>query len=237
MNPVDPVAHASLVALTSAVVARLIPAAFAESLVGASSRRVSVERSASGAVVAGEESELTDLIRRGVAGDAAARESAFHRVLPVLRKLADIAFRRQRAHHTLQPTALIHEAYLKLFASSEATIENRRHFNQLFASAMRSVLVDHARARAREKRTPGGARIDLDVVVEGFGARAHNLVDLDDCLKRLGEVDARYVRLVELRFFCGESMPDIAVILDVPLRTLERDWQAAKSWLAKELGP
>lgn len=232
----DDTSLVSIALLTAAAGARVIRSWSPESVRVVTTRPACGERSIAGVVVTEEPSELTDLIRRGVAGDAAAREMAMQHVLPTLRKLADIAFRRQGHEHTLQPTALINEAYMKVFVSGAASIENRRHFNQLFASAMRSVLVDHARGRSREKRTPGGARIDLDVVVEGFGTRARNLVDLDECLRRLGEVDPNYVRLVELRFFCGMSMPEIAKALDVPLRSLERDWAAAKAWLAKDLG-
>lgn len=229
-------AHGAFTVLTVALAERLIPPRPVDGVSVEPTRTRSAGGTVPGAMVTGEESDLTDLIRRGVAGDAAARALAVERVMPVLRKMARTAFRRQGPEHTLQPTALVNEAYLRVFGSATPTVEGRGHFICLFGAAMRSALVDHARGRDRDKRSPDGRRIDFDVVVEGYEMRSGDLVALDDCLEGLAKVDPRYVQLVDLRFFGGQSMPDIAALLGVPLRSLERDWAAAKAWLAKELG-
>lgn len=152
-----------------------------------------------------------------------------------LRELAHRMFRRERAQHTLEPTALVHEAWLKLADQERVAWNGRSHFLALGAQAMRRVLVDHARARKRDKR--GGQReaIEFDEDLLAGEEPAASIVDLDSALARLEGLDPRQAQVVELRFFAGLSVREAAEVLGVSVRTVEAEWTAAKAWLRREL--
>jgi RNA polymerase sigma factor (TIGR02999 family) len=182
------------------------------------------------------ERHVTALLQRASAGDDQARAALFDVLYAELRKLAEGAMRRERADHTLQPTALVHETYVRL-ADDAGRFENRAHFFGVAASAMRRVLVDHARARGALKRGGGEAFVavdDLDTL-PGTPAGTVDLVSLDDALSKLSALDARQARVVELRFFGGLSVEETAALLDLSPRTVKREWQMARAWLRREL--
>lgn len=163
--------------------------------------------------------------------DAELLEAAYEE----LRRLAAAYLARERSDHTLQPTALVHEAYAKL-AGQDATIEGRAHFVGIAAQAMRRVLVDHARGKGRSKRG-GGAwqRIDLDQAVVPEGETNVDLVNLDEALRELADLSERQARVVELRFFGGMSVEEVASLLGTSERTVAREWRFARAWLGEEL--
>jgi RNA polymerase sigma factor (TIGR02999 family) len=177
---------------------------------------------------------LLDAARRGSA-------EAFREVFPLvyreLRELARRCLDGEGQGHTLQPTALVHEAFLKLVKQDSAGCRTRAEFFGLAAQAMRRVLVDHARARKRDKRGGGASAEPLTDTVALFEVRALDLVALDEALARLELNDERKARLVELRFFAGLSADEAAEVLGVTTRTAERDWAMARAWLRKELDP
>lgn len=169
---------------------------------------------------------------------AALDESVFALVYDELRRLAASALSRERHDHTLQPTALVHEAYLRLADEPSARWESRSHFLAVAARAMRRVLVDHARGRNAAKRGSGIARVsleDFEQVVVAAPGETVDLVALDEALARLGELDPRQARIVELRFFGGLSVEDTATIVGASPRTVKRDWQLARAWLKREM--
>ena len=180
----------------------------------------------------GSEGEtVTRLLRRWHEGDVAAADALLPLVYEQLHGLARRYMRHQRADHTLQATALVHEAWLKVASTADADWQHRRHFIGVAARAMRSVLTDHARSRGRHKRTAAAERVPLDDLVEELEERAHDLVALDEALARLAEHEPHLVRLVELRFFGGLTMPEIAEALERSLRSIERDWRDARTLL------
>jgi RNA polymerase sigma factor (TIGR02999 family) len=152
-----------------------------------------------------------------------------------LRRLADSFFGHERADHTLQPTALVHEAYLRLADSAGGPYENRAHFFRAAAITMRHILLQHARNRVRQKRGGGVQRVGLseDLAVTGDGGV--DLLELNDALEKLARLDARQAQIVELRYFTGLSVAEVAEILDVSKRTIEDDWTLAKAWLWREM--
>lgn len=176
--------------------------------------------------------ELLDATRRG---DAA----AYDRLLPLLynelRAIAGKHMRGERPDHTLQPTALVHEAFLRLVGGSPAHFEDRTHFLRAASQAMRRVLVDYARARSAAKRS-GDLRVTLDESLAGHDDRIVDLLVLDDALTRLAAAEPRWARVVELRVFGGLEVPEVASTLGISPATAKRDWQFAKGWLARELG-
>jgi RNA polymerase sigma-70 factor (ECF subfamily) len=179
--------------------------------------------------------EVTILLRAWSGGS----KEALDRLAPlVYRELHQIAGRLmagQRPNHTLQATALINEAYLRLVDAREASWQDRAHFFALCARAMRQILVDHARARASEKRGGGQISIELDEALAAAPAPAANLLELDDALKRLAEIDPRKSQVVELRFFGGLSLEETAEAIKVSTKTVQRDWDLARAWLYGEL--
>ncbi len=152
-----------------------------------------------------------------------------------LRRRAEGLMRGQPAGHTLQPTALVHEVLLKMWGGAEPAWEDRARFLAAASKAMRHVLVDHARARGRDKRQPPGDRIPLDEITTAYEARAIDLLALDEALDRLAAFDPTMARAVELRFFGGLSVEEASRILEVPVRTLERRWAAVRAWLFAEV--
>jgi RNA polymerase sigma factor (TIGR02999 family) len=184
----------------------------------------------------GTSSEVTRMLREWSAGDA----SAADRLLPVLygelRRLAAGYLRRERTGHTLQPTALVNEAWMKL-AGQDTTWQNRAHFLGVAAGAMRRILVDHARRRQAQKRGGGERRVTLtDGVAAAGGGNEIDLVRLDEALERLAALDARQARMVTMRFFAGLTVEETAEALGVSEKTVKRDWAAAKAYLRRELG-
>lgn len=157
-------------------------------------------------------------------------------LLPVvygeLRRLAASYLRRERPGHTLQPTALVHEAYVRLLDQRRVDWANRAQVVGLAAVMMRRILVNHARDRVAGKRGGGAEHIPLTVAGEGIGAPEVNLLDLHEALDRLGETDARKARIVELKFFGGLTTEEIAEALGISAATVERDWKFARAWLS-----
>lgn len=152
-----------------------------------------------------------------------------------LRRIAARYLATERPDHTLQPTALVNEAFVRLDASSAARFADRRHFVAAAARAMRNILVDHARARGAQKRG-AGKRVALDVEAAGVDdGRGADVVALDEALERLEALHPRQARIVELRFFAGLTGAETAALLDVSERTVERDWVVARAWLRREL--
>ena len=179
--------------------------------------------------------EVTELLRRWSGGDVAARESLVPLVYDELRRLARYYLASQRSGHTLQSTAIVHEAYLRLAGRDNVHWENRSHFFAVAAQLMRRILVDHARKRNAAKR--GGAQLTLlvDEAVEPSSQRELDLVALDDALKALAELDARQSRIVELRFFGGLSIEDTSRLLEISPATVKREWSTARAWLYEEI--
>lgn len=180
-------------------------------------------------------SEITRLLKSWSAGDSSAAERLMQLVYDELRRLARAYLRRERADHTLQPTALVNEAYLKLVDQTRVNWQNRRHFYGIAAQMMRRVLVDHARERAAEKRGGERRRVSLDEADVPTGERAAELVALDEALQKYSDVFPRKAKVVELRFFGGFSVDETAEILGVSDKTVMREWESAKLWLYREL--
>ena len=179
--------------------------------------------------------EISRLLAAWHAGESAAAEELFSAVYAELRKLAAYHLRRQRPGHTLQSTALVHEAYLRLAGQDEVAWKNRGHFFAVAAQAMRRVLVDHARRRHAAKRGGDGERSPLDSVVLAVDDSV-DVLELDLALDKLEQLAPREVRVVELRFFAGLSIPEVALALGISESTVERAWVTARAWLCRELG-
>jgi RNA polymerase sigma factor (TIGR02999 family) len=173
----------------------------------------------------------------GAAGAGDGPGSVFALVYDELRRLAASALRHERSDHTLQPTALVHEAYLRLADEPTARWENRSHFMAVAARAMRRILVDHARKHTAAKRGSGAVRLSLDDLERAAANPGDDvdLVALDDALGRLASLDPRQARIVELRFFGGLSVEETAVVVNSSARTVKRDWQVARAWLKREM--
>ena len=178
-----------------------------------------------------ETSRTTRLFHRLANGDIAAGDELLPLVYEELRRLAERQMGSEAAGHTLQPTALVHEAWLRLIGDLESGPADRRQFFGLAAHVMRNVLVDHARARRAAKRGGSRAREPLDQALVVYEDRAHNIVALDEALEQLAQVDAQLVELIELRFFGGLTNIETAAALNMPLRTCERGWATARAWL------
>lgn len=179
--------------------------------------------------------DATLLLKRIGGGDEAAVDALLPLVYDHLRAVAQKYFRAQPADHTLQPTALVHEAYLKLIRSPEANWKDRAHFFAVAATAMRQILTDHARGKARQKRGAGAERVTLSNIQSPSGVEILDLLDLERALRKLGEESPRQARLIELWFFGGLKVKEIAGILGVTERTVRRDWSYARAWLNREL--
>lgn len=152
-----------------------------------------------------------------------------------LRRLAAWQLQAERSEHTLQPTALVHEAYLKLAGQNPVEWQNKAHFFALAAQVMRHILVDHARTKQRDKRGGGQTNIALDEVLNVSRTSEPNLIELDEALSTLAEQDARKSRIVELRYFGGLSIEETAEVLGISSATVRREWTLAKAWLQREL--
>lgn len=179
-------------------------------------------------------SDVSRLIHRIREGDEAAPDALIELVYHDLRAVAGSMFRGGSAAHSLQPTALVHEAWLKL-AGNLGGLDGRTHFMALAARAMRQVLADHAKAATREKRGGACRTISLASDPAGSDAEPVDLVALDDCLTRLGGISERMARIVEFRLLGGMTIPEIAAVLGVSPRTIDTDWSFARAWLRREL--
>jgi RNA polymerase sigma factor (TIGR02999 family) len=173
--------------------------------------------------------EITLLLKRIRADEAGARDRLGELVYAELRRMASLKMRGERPGHTLTPTALANEAWLRL-CGNDHSFENRSHFFAVAAGAMRRLLIDYARARKAGKRA-GGVRIPFEDVVIAAPETDEQLLSLDEALTRLAEVDSRAARVVELHYFAGLTHREIADILAVTRRTVDRDWTMARAWL------
>ena len=178
--------------------------------------------------------DITALLLAWTDGEELARGALVEAVYAELRRVAQRHLRKERPGHSLTPSALVHEAYLKVIDQRRVRWQNRAHFFAIAGHVMRRILVDHARARATAKRG-AGATIALDGVEIGTAPLDVDLLALDAALDKLGRVDARQSRLVELRFFAGLTVEETAAALDVAPITVRRDWALARAWLFREL--
>jgi RNA polymerase sigma factor (TIGR02999 family) len=182
---------------------------------------------------------VTDLLRAWGDGDLAAVDELVPMVYGELRRQARRCMRAQEPGHTLQTTALVHEAYLRLIGQSHVEWKSRAHFFGVAAKAMRSILVDHARARNAAKRGGAARPVTLseasDIEAASDTERGVDVLALDEALSRLDELDPRKGRLVELRYFGGLGIEEAAVVLGVSPATVKREWTTARAWLKREL--
>jgi RNA polymerase sigma factor (TIGR02999 family) len=181
-------------------------------------------------------SETTQLLRAWASGDRGALEQLTPRVYDELRRIAGHFMQDERPGRTIQTTALVHEAYLKLIDVTNVDWQHRAHFFAVSAQIMRHILLDRARRRVAAKRGGGTPRVNLDEVPDIGSGRARELIALDDALNALAKVDPRKARVVELRFFGGLSVEETAEVLKVSCDTVKRDWRLARAWLLAELG-
>jgi len=184
-----------------------------------------------------DQPRVTNLLVEWRRGD----EAALARLIPIvyeeLRRVASARLRSEGPDHTLQTTALVHEAYLRLIGLERMTLQNRTHFFAMAARLMREILVDHARRRNALKRGGGVTILGLDGVAAVPERGIVDVLALDEALTDLGALDQRLARVVELRFFAGLSIAEAADALDVSSATVERDWTVAKAWLLQRLSP
>jgi RNA polymerase sigma factor (TIGR02999 family) len=179
--------------------------------------------------------QFTILLKDWSGGDRAALDALTPIVYHELRRLASARLRSERSGHTLQPTALIHEAYLKLVDHDQKEWHSRSHFFSVASQVMREILVDHARKHRSAKRG-GGEKIALDEAVSLAPERSKMLIDLDEALRDLARFDARKARLVELKYFGGLSGEEIAVALGISISTITRESRLAEAWLQRRMG-
>jgi RNA polymerase sigma factor (TIGR02999 family) len=175
------------------------------------------------------------LLRAWAKGDIDAREQLMPLVYEELRRRAAAYLRRERLDHTLQPTALVHEAYLRLLGQERVAWQNRAHFFGVAAQMMRRILVDHARGRGRGKRLGAATRVTLDEGVASAGPPDCELLLLDQALDELAAVDPQQARIVELRYFGGLTEGEVADVLTVSRSTVTREWLIAKGWLYRRI--
>ena len=178
---------------------------------------------------------VTQLLLQAGAGNQQAVDALFEKVYGELRGLAKNYLQDERSNHTLQATALVHEAYVRLVGSDQIEWQNRAQFFSIAAQVMRHILVDHARRYSSEKRGSGERKLSLDEAVSFAEERDVNLVALDDALTNLAVLDDEQSRIVELRFFGGLSIPEIASVLDISETSVSRKWSTAKLWLHDQI--
>ncbi len=179
--------------------------------------------------------QVTELLQAWGGGDLNARDQLMPLVYQELRRRAAAYLRREARDHTLQPTALVHEAYLRLVDQRRAVWQNRAQFFGVASQMMRRILVDRARGRRMAKRSGRWARVTLDEAAAVSPQADVDVLDLDDALTRLAAFDPRKSQIAELRFFGGLSLDETGKLLGISLATVERDWQAARAWLFKTL--
>lgn len=180
--------------------------------------------------------DITRILGRVREGDDAALSELMPVVYDELRRIARIQLSRGRSGSTIQTTVLVHEAFLKLAGSEKLNLQDRMHFYAVAATAMRQVLVDHARSRNAAKRGGDWERVDFESAVLDVEEQAELILEIDDALSKLSELNERLTRVVECRFFAGLSVEETATALDVTVRTVHRDWIKARAWLHTQLG-
>ena len=183
----------------------------------------------------GSAADVTGLLLAWRSGDAEARDRLMAAVYQDLKRRAASQLRRERAGHTLQPTALVHEAYLRLVTQDRTAWQNRAQFFGVASQMMRRILVDRARARNRTRRSGAWTRVALDEGSSRGQAREVDILDLDRALGELATFDARKSQIAEQRFFGGLSLEETGCVLDLSVATVEREWQAARAWLHARL--
>jgi len=180
--------------------------------------------------------EITQMLRRWSDGKREALDELMPLVYEELHRQAARYLRRESQGHTLQTTALIHEAYLKLVDQREVQWQNRAHFFAIAAQAMRRILVDYARTKQREKRGGGDAKLPLgEAISVAVDEKAVDLIALDEALTKFAAIDFQQARVVELRYFSGLSLEETAEVLHISRATVARDWNVARAWLHREL--
>jgi RNA polymerase sigma factor (TIGR02999 family) len=179
--------------------------------------------------------DVTRLLRVWRAGDPAALDALVPQVYKELQRLAHFQLRSERPNHTLQSTALVHEAYARLVGQDGLEFQNRAHFFAIAAQLMRQILVDYARRHRAEKRGGGVCLLTLDDAMALPQRKDLDVVALDDALNELAKIDERQSRVVELRFFAGLSLEETASALEIGPATVQRDWTMARAWLHREL--
>ena len=182
------------------------------------------------------QSDVTQLLVNWSNGDQQALEKLIPLVYGELRRLADRYLRRERPGHTLQSTALVNEAWMKLIDQRNVHWQNRAHFFGVAANIMRQILVDHARSKYAAKRGGGGAKVEFQESMEYSDERARDLIALDDALRALNTLDERKARALELRYFGGLSVEETAEVLGVSMATVGREIRFAEAWLRHEMG-
>lgn len=179
--------------------------------------------------------EITDLLQAWAQGDQGASEKLMAVVIEELRRLARGYLRHERAGHTLETTALVNEAYIKLVGQNHIHWQNRSHFFAIAAQCMRRILLDYAKMRRRQKRGGVAQQVELSEVVLMSAEKSEELLALDDALKKLATADERKGQIVELRYFGGYNIAEIAEILNLSEITIARDWRLARAWLRREI--
>jgi len=179
--------------------------------------------------------EVTDLLLELKRGNRSAEDRLIPLVYAELRRIAAAKLRREHQGHSLQPTALVHEAYLRLTQMQDVDWESRSQFFALAAKLMRNVLVDHARSKQADKRPHGRGRVELDNAFLCAPEQAPEVLELEEALNKLTLLDPRLVQIVELRFYAGMTEEEISSVVGKGVRTIKRDWQKARAWLYKEL--
>jgi RNA polymerase sigma-70 factor, ECF subfamily len=183
-----------------------------------------------------EQDDFAAKIRRARAGDAAALDEVMPLVYGELRRIAGRQMSRERRDHTLQPTALVHEAYLRLFDAPALEVRDRAHFLALAARVMRRLLINHAESRNAGKRRGNAPHVTLSAAEDVAGQDAPaEVLQLDGALQRLAQFDGRAAEIVEMRYFGGMTVQEIADAMDLSPATVKRDWTAARAWLRREL--
>ena len=179
--------------------------------------------------------QVTQLLRAWSGGDQTALEALVPLVEAELRRLARIYMARERRNHTLQATALVNEAFLRLNGAQTIDWQDRAHFMGIAARLMRRVLVDHARERGMQKRGAGAAPVSLDEWTGAIDAPSIDVLALDRALEQLALLDQRKCRVVDMRYFAGMTLPEAATALEIPVRTAERLWAYARAWLRRSI--
>jgi RNA polymerase sigma factor (TIGR02999 family) len=179
--------------------------------------------------------DVTQLLQQMKEGNKKAEEQLIPLVYGELRRIARSCLRGEAAGHSLQPTALVHEAYLRLTKMTEVDWQNRSHFFAVSATVMRRILVDHARANRAHKRGNGWDPVSLKDAILPAPERSADILALDEALTQLARLDERQAKVVELRFFAGMNEEETGEILGISSRTVKRDWRIARAWLFKEL--
>jgi len=180
--------------------------------------------------------QITIMLEAAARGDRRVWDQLVPRIYDELHRIADSAMKHERRDHTLQPTALVHEAFVRLAGTDRSAWNNRAHFYGAAATAMRRILIEHARRRDALKRGGGeGERVALDDLTASFDESGTDLLALDEALTRLAEFDPQQARVVELRFFGGMTVEQVAETMGVSPSTVERGWRVARAWLMAEL--